>query len=210
MNIFIIIFRTIIYYFIILILFRIMGKRKISELSITDLVVSILIAEIASIGIENYEKSLLNTLLPIIIVVILEIILSSISMKSFKFRHIIDPEPSLIIKNSKLNFKEMERQRYSIDDLLTQLRDKGIKSIDEIEYAVLEKNGKLSVFKYDNKNIYPLPLILDGIVQYDTLKAINKNKIWLNKILKEEETTLDKVFYAFYKNNKCFIIKRNN
>ena len=85
---------------------------------------------------------------------ITRISLSFISMKNFKFRHIVDSTPSLIIKDGKINFKEMERQRYSIDDLLTQIRDKGIKSLDEIEYAVLENNGNLSTFLYDNKKIY--------------------------------------------------------
>ena len=72
---------------------------------------------------------------------------------------------------------------------------------------VLENNGKLSTFLYDNKNLYPMPLIIDGLIQYETLADINKSKEWLYKILKNEKTELDKVFYAFYKNNKCFIIK---
>ena len=104
----------------------------------------------------------------------------------------------------------MERQRYNLDDLLTQIRDKGIKSLDEIEYAVLENNGKLSTFLYEDKKVYPMPLILDGVIQYETLNDINKNKEWLMKILKSENVNLDKVFYAFYKNNKCFIIRKNN
>lgn len=210
MNLFTIVFRTIFYYFLVLFLFRLMGKREVGELAITDLVVTILIAEFASLAIENYKESLFTTLIPIILIAILQISLSFISMKNFKFRHIVDSTPSLIIKDGKINFKEMERQRYSIDDLLTQIRDKGIKSLDEIEYAVLENNGNLSTFLYDNKKIYPMPLIIDGVIQYDTLNDINKNKIWLTKILKEEKTNLDNVFYAFYKNNKCFIIKRND
>ena len=210
MNIFTIVFRTIFYYFLVLFLFRLMGKREVGELAITDLVVTILIAEFASLAIENYKESLFTTLIPIILIAILQISLSFISMKNFKFRHIVDSTPSLIIKDGKINFKEMERQRYSIDDLLTQIRDKGIKSLDEIEYAVLENNGNLSTFLYDNKKIYPMPLIIDGVIQYDTLNDINKNKEWLMKILKSENVNLDKVFYAFYKNNKCFIIRKNN
>jgi len=205
-----IIFRTLFYYFLILILFRIMGKREIGELGVTDLIVSVLISSFASVGIENYDVPLPETLVPILIIVVLQISLSFLSMKSFRVRAIIDSKPSLIIKDGKLNFKEMERQRYNLDDLLTQIRDKGIKSIDEIEYAVLENNGKLSTFLYDNKKIYPMPLVLDGIIQYDTLSNINKNKTWLMNILKDEKMSLENVFYAFYKNDKCFIIKRNN
>ena len=185
-----------------------MGKREIGELGISDLIVSILIAEFVSLAIENYTKPILESIIPILVIFTLQILFSYISLKSLKFRTILDSKPSLIIKDGNLNFKEMERQRYNLDDLLTQIRDKGIKSLDEIEYAILENNGKLSTFIYDNKKVYPMPLILDGIIQYDTLNDIGKNKLWLMKILKEENTKLENVFYAFYKNNKCFIIKK--
>ena len=135
--------------------------------------------------------------------------MSFLSLKSIKFRTLVDFSPSVIIRNGNINFKEMEKQRYSIEDLLTQIRDKGIKSLDEIEYAILENNGKLSVFLFDNKNIYPMPLILDGKIQYDTLNSLDKKEEWLYKILKQEKVELKNVFYAFYKNNKCFIIKKD-
>lgn len=208
MNIGTIIFRTFLYYFLFLVLFRIMGKREVGELGINDLLVSVLFAEFATLAIEKYNEPLIVTLIPVGIIVGLEIIISYLSLKNAKFRELIDSKPSLIIKDGKINFKEMERQRYGIEDLLTQIRDKGIKSIDEIEYAILENNGKLSTFLYDNKNLYPMPLIIDGLIQYETLADINKSKEWLFKILKNEKTELDKVFYAFYKNNKCFIIKK--
>lgn len=207
-NIGTIIFRTFLYYFLFLVLFRIMGKREVGELGINDLLVSVLFAEFATLAIEKYNEPLIVTLIPVGIIVGLEVLISYLSLKNTKFRELIDSKPSLIIKDGKINFKEMERQRYGIEDLLTQIRDKGIKSLDEIEYAILENNGKLSTFLYDNKNLYPMPLIIDGIIQYETLADINKSKEWLYKILKNEKTELDKVFYAFYKNNKCFIIKK--
>lgn len=208
MNIGTIIFRTFLYYFLFLVLFRIMGKREVGELGINDLLVSVLFAEFATLAIEKYNEPLIVTLIPVGIIVGLEVLISYLSLKNTKFRELIDSKPSLIIKDGKINFKEMERQRYGIEDLLTQIRDKGIKSLDEIEYAILENNGKLSTFLYDNKNLYPMPLIIDGIIQYETLADINKSKEWLYKLLKNEKTELDKVFYAFYKNNKCFIIKK--
>lgn len=208
MNIGTIVFRTFLYYFLFLVLFRIMGKREVGELGINDLLVSVLFAEFATLAIEKYNEPLIVTLIPVGIIVGLEVLISYLSLKNTKFRELIDSKPSLIIKDGKINFKEMERQRYGIEDLLTQIRDKGIKSLDEIEYAILENNGKLSTFLYDNKNLYPMPLIIDGIIQYETLADINKSKEWLFKILKNEKTELDKVFYAFYKNNKCFIIRK--
>lgn len=210
MEIFTIIFRTLLYFFLFLILFRIMGKREIGELGLNDLLVSVLFAEFATLAIEKYNEPLLKTLIPTLIIVLLQIIISYLSLKSTKVRELIDSKPSLIIKDGKINFKEMERQRYGIHDLLTQIRDKGIKSLDEIEYAILENNGKLSIFLYDDKKIYPLPLVLDGKIQYETLANINKSKDWLYKILNERNTKLENVFYAFYKNNKCFIIEKNN
>lgn len=209
MNISVIIFRTFLYYFLFLILFRIMGKREIGELSINDLLVSVLFAEFATMAIEKYNEPLIFTLIPAIIVVFLQILVSFISMKSPSFRVLIDSKPSMIVKNGKINFKEMERQRYNLEDLLSQIRDKGIKTLDEIEYAILENNGKLSIFTYDYKNIYPLPLILDGNIEYDTLENLNKDKTWLMEVLKKDNTELKNVFYAFYKNNKCYIIKKN-
>lgn len=208
MNLYIIVFRTFLYYIIFLLLFRIMGKREIGELGVNDLLVSVLFAQFATLGIENYTVPLVQTLIPTIIIVLLEVVVSFLSLKSVKFKTLVDFSPSIIIRNGNINFKEMEKQRYSIEDLLMQIRDKGIKSLDEIEYAVLESNGKLSIFLFDNKNIYPMPLILDGKIQYDTLNSINKTKEWLIKVLKQEKTTINDVFYAFYKNNKCFIIKR--
>lgn len=209
MEILIIILRTIFYYILFLILFRIMGKREVGEIGINDLIVSVLLAQFASIAIENYDDSFIKTFIPSLLIVLLQVIISFISLKNIKFRELIDSKPSLIIKNGIINFKEMEKQRYGIEDLLTQVRDKGIKSLDQIEYAILENNGKLSIFMYDNKNIYPMPLIIDGIIQFDTLKELNKNKVWVNSILKKEKVKLEDVFYAFYKNNKCFIIKKD-
>ena len=210
MDLFTIIFRTFLYYFLFLILFRIMGKREIGELGLNDLLVSVLFAQFATLAIEKYNEPLLKTLIPTLIIVLLQVIISYLSLKSTKVRELIDSKPSLIIKDGKINFKEMESQRYGIHDLLTQIRDKGIKSLDEIEYAILENNGKLSIFLYDDKKIYPLPLVLDVKVQYETLIEINKSKDWLYKILNEKNTKLENVFYAFYKNNKCFIIEKNN
>lgn len=209
MNISIIIFRTFFYYILFLVLFKVMGKREIGELGVNDLLVSVLFAEFATLAISNYKEPLLVTLIPTLIIVFLQVIVSFLSLKSIKIRNLVDSNPSMIIKNGNINFKEMEKQRYNLEDLLTQVRDKGIKSLDEVEYAVLENNGKLSIFLKDDKNVYPMPLIIDGVINYQTLVDINKDKLWLMKILKNEHTSLEQVFYAFYKNNKCFIIKRN-
>ena len=197
------------FYFFIIIIYRMMGKREIGQLSIIDLIVSILIAELVAISVEDISKSILASIIPIILLVILQIVLSYASLKSPKIREMLDGSPSFIIKNGKVNYNEMIRQKYNLDDLLTQLREKGYRNIEEIEYAILENNGTLSVFSYTNKKKSPLPMpiILDGKIQYRILKEINKDEELINKILNKKKIKLSDIFYAFYKDKNIFIIK---
>ena len=104
-----------------------MGKREIGELSVIDLIVSLFIAELVAISIENYKESLFISLIPIIILVFLQCITSRISLKNKKVRDVIDGKPSVIINRGKINFKEMLKKRYNIDDILSQLRSQYIK-----------------------------------------------------------------------------------
>ena len=203
--------RTVFFYFFVLVMFRIMGKREVGQLGVIDLVVSILIAELIAISIENIQDSMWNTIIPIIALTILEIALAYISLKSKRFRTFFDGKPSLIIDSGRVNYKEMVRQRYTIDDLLFELRQKGIKSIENVEYALLESNGKLSIFqkKIFDKN-YPLPLIVDGEIQTSTLKRINKSKYWLEYMIKKNNLMIEEVFYCFYKGHTLFIIKKDD
>lgn len=206
------IFRTIFFYFLIVFAYRIMGKREIGQLGVIDLIVSILMAELIAISIENIEDPIYLTIIPIIILVILEVGLAFIAIKSKKFRNVMSGKPSLIINHGQLEYKEMIKQRYTLDDLLLALRQQSIKSLEDVEYAFLEPNGKLSIFKYNFlklKSDYPMPLILDGNIQKETLKRINKNEIWLKRILKQKKLEKKHIFYAFYKSGKIYIIKRN-
>jgi len=189
-----------------------MGKREIGELTIMDFIVSIFIAEMVAISIENYKSDILLSIIPISVLVVLQILISSISMKSQKARKTIDGAPSVIINKGKVNFKEMLNQRYNLDDLLTQLRGESIKSIEEVDYAILETSGKLSIFKKsdDKKRTYPLALILDGIIDENVLIQIKKTKSWLIKELDKQKLKVEDVFYAFYKNKKLYIIEQNH
>lgn len=194
--------RTLFFYFFILLCYRIMGKREIAQLSISDLTISILIAELVAISIENRDDNTLLTILPIVLLVGLEVILAFIQLKSNGFREFLDGKPSLIVDKGKLNFKEMMKQRYSVDDLLLALRSNQIKSIDEVDYAILETNGKLSIFKKNFLKMsgdYPLPLVIDGRIEKETLHAINKTTSWLLNRLRDNDLSLDNLLYAFYK-----------
>lgn len=204
--------RTVFFYFFIVLLYRLMGKREIGQLGIIDLIVSILIAELVAISIENIEKSLWLTIIPLALLGGLEIFLAFISIKSRTFRRIFDGKPSLIICNGKVNYKEMVRQRYSMDDLLLSMRQKEIKNLEEIEYAFLEPNGKLSIFKYNFlhlKSTYPMPLILDGEINKKTLNFLGKNKFWLEEEIEKKNLDISNIFYAFYKGKKIYLITKS-
>ncbi len=212
MDYFIVMYRTLLFYIIITVIYRFMGKREIGQLGIVDLIVSILIAELAAISIDNRDESIFLSILPIALLVGIQILISYASLKSSFVRSIFDGNPSIIISSGKLNFNEMVKQRYNLEDLLTQLREKNIKSIEEVDYAVLETSGKLSVFKKNKKGggDYPIPLILDGIINNDTLKQLKKDNDWVESILRNENVLLKDVFYAFYRNKQLYIIRSND
>lgn len=209
MEYIVIVVKTIMYYFLLTFIFRIMGKREVGQMGTFDLVVYILIAELVAMGIEH-DSDLFIQLIPIMILGTLQITFSKISLKSNLFRKIVDGNPSIIIKNGIISFKEMVKQRYTLDDLLQQLRENKIKSIEEVGYAVLENNGSLSVFKNDEKNYYPLPIIVDGKIEKNALKDIKKDKRWLNMVLYKKNIELKNVFYAFNKDNELYIIKKSD
>lgn len=200
------VFKTFFLYIFIIICYRMMGKKELGQLSIIDLIVSILIADMAAVCIEENDYSILISVVPIVTLVLVQIGLSYLTIKSEKIRNIIDGKPSVLINRGKVNFTAMSKMRYSLDDLTTQLREQGVKSLEEVDYAVLENSGTLSVFK--NTKDYPLPLILDGKIDFSTLLEIGKDKKWVYKMLKQENLELEDVFYAFYTKDKTFIIKR--
>ena len=204
--------KSLFFYLLITVVYRIVGKREIGELSIMDFIVSIFIAELAAISIENYNDNMFLSIIPIAVLVVLQIFSAKLSLKSENVRSLIDGNPSVIINRGKVNFEEMLKQRYNLDDLLTQLRAKSIKSIEEVDYAILETSGKLSIFKReDDKNhTYPLPVIIDGKIQEDVLIQIGKDKKWIEESLKKEEYLLDDIFYGFYRNKRLFLIRNEN
>ncbi|NKE06423.1 YetF domain-containing protein [Mesobacillus selenatarsenatis] len=211
---FIILFRTVFLYLLILLIFRIMGKREIGELSILDLVVYIMIAEMSSLAIENTKDPLINTLLPIGIFVIIQITLAMLSLKSKKFRDIVDGKPTIIINDGKIDEKAMRSQRYNFDDLLLQLREKDVGDIADVEYAILEPSGTLSIFQkkqgeqegQQDSSSLALPLIIDGEVQEDNLGMIDKSSSWLlEQLRKQGYEDPGEISFCSYQNGKFYI-----
>lgn len=202
--------RTVLLYVVVLIIFRVMGKREIGELSILDLVVFIMIAEMAVMAIENPKDPLLYSILPMLTLLIIQIGLAIWSLKSNRMRNFIDGKPSIIIENGKINEHEMKRQRYNFNDLLVQLRDKNIKNVADVEFAILESSGRLSVFEKNQqsgeKGNLNLPFIIDGIIQEEHLLHEHKTTEWLKtELQKLGYSNLDKISYCSYDNGKFFV-----
>ncbi|WP_203361628.1 DUF421 domain-containing protein [Bacillus sp. REN10] len=183
-----IVFRTIFLYIVILFVFRLMGRREIGELSILDLVVFLMIGEMAVIAIEEPGEPIMHTIAPIFVLAVVQITFAFISLKSKKFREVIDGKPEIIIFQGRINEQAMRRQRYNFHDLLLQMREKDIRHIDQVEYAILEPSGSLSILQKENKRksgTFTLPLILDGDIQYEHLQMIEQTEEWLLKALKK-------------------------
>ncbi|PLR78024.1 hypothetical protein CU633_07125 [Bacillus sp. V3-13] len=203
----VIIFRTLFVYTTILCIFRLMGKREIGELSILDLVVFIMIAELAVVAIEDPKDPLIDTILAMGVLMVIQIVLAFISLKSKKFRDIIDGRPSVIINKGKIDEKAMKQQRYNFDDLMLQLREKDIRNIADVEFAILEPSGKLSVFvKSKDEGQITMPLIVDGVIQEENLARIDKTNFWLRQELRKRGyKDVKEISFCSYQNGMFFI-----
>ncbi len=192
-----VIIRTLILYITTVLLLRLMGKRQIGQLQPYELVVIIMISELASIPMQNTGIPLINGIIPIFILVTAEISLSFISLQSERARGVIAGQPSVLIENSLILEPELRRLRLNINELLEQLRQKGVHDVADVEYAILETSGQLSLILKSSKrpvqpqdmNIWPdyegLPvtLIVDGRVIEPNLAKANRDMAWLEREL---------------------------
>lgn len=214
MHVTTVVLRTLFLYLMILVTFRVMGKREIGQLSIVDFVVSIMIAEIAVISIEDPDKPLTMTIVPILILMAVQYTLAFISLKSQSLRQLVDGKPITIIKNGRVDEEIMRKQRYNYDDLLMQLREKNVRSIQDVEFAILEPNGELSVFKKANEpfggntnNHFPIPLIIDGKIQEENVERIEKNPFWLRQELRKLGfKDIKKISYCVWNSDGTFFV----
>lgn len=199
-------FRTVFLYIFILVVFRLMGKREVGELSIMDLVVFVLIAECVAFALEDVDKPVIQNVFPIIILLAIQYINSLFTLKSKKIRDVIDGDPSLIIRDGVIDQKEMRKQRYNLDDLFQQMREERVPSVQQIDYAFLEPSGKLSIFlKSDDPLV--LALIVDGYIVDKHLTIMNKDKDWLTNELKKQgySERINEIFYCCYENNELHV-----
>lgn len=188
-------FRAIVLYLIVLVVMRLMGKREIGQLQPFELAISIMIADLASIPMTEIGIPIFNGIVPILGLLVMHLILSLINLKSLKAREIICGKPSILIYRGKINEKELKKERFTINELEERLRGNNVVNLGDVEYAILETSGQVTVIQKPEKrntipedfNIVPkyegIPydLVVDGKVMNKNLKAIGKNYNWLKK-----------------------------
>ncbi|MBR6647587.1 MAG: DUF421 domain-containing protein [Clostridia bacterium] len=215
--------RTFLLYFIVILVVRFMGKRQIGQLQPTELVVTFLLSEIAAIPLENSSVPLIYSLSAIILLACLEIISSGIALKSGKYRRAVEGNAVFIIKEGRLDTNAIKKLRYSIDDIMEGLRQKDVFDISEVEYAVVETNGNLSVLlksdkiplslsdlglKKEEKGV-PAVVVADGKFIYSNFSLCRTSEEKIRKVLEKEKLTADKVMLmTLDKKGNKFIIPR--
>lgn len=200
-----IIIRTVLLYLILLIVFRLMGKREVGELSIVDLAIFVLMAEVAALALDDVHNPFVKDILPIVILFFIQYVNSWFILKNKKLRDFIEGDPTLIIRDGWLCEIEMRKQRYNLDDLLQQLREQGVGSVQDVAYAFLEQSGKLSIYLKEQGPLI-LPLVMDGYVDQRHLKIIGKDMDWLeHELMLQGFPNMRDIFYCSYDNGKWFV-----
>lgn len=202
--------KSFIFYFVIIFALRLMGKREVGELSVFDVVIYFVMSELLAISISNEDESIFKSLVPIFTLAFLQMIISWLILKSKRIRGIFDGEVSILIHNGHINQDVMRRERYNIDDLMSQLRSKDICSPEEVAFAILETNGQLSILPRNKCKVkHPNPLISDGSIDRKVLEDLSLDDRWLKKaLLNEGIKDINEVFLCIYQKNGLFVIKK--
>lgn len=206
---FIVLFRTIVLYVLVVFIMRIMGKRQIGQLQPFELVIAIMVSQLASIPMQDTRIPLVHGIIPIITLLILQVLISLAQLKSELARAIFCGKPSILISKGKIDIKQLRNNKFNINDLLEEIRLQGYYDIEDIEYAILETSGQLSIIpktelepatKKDlniksSQDKLPVTLILDGKINNENLKLIDKNKSWLKSQLTRNNVSSEKQIF---------------
>lgn len=202
--------KTVILYALIIFGLRLMGKRQLGELQPTEFVITILISNIATLPIEDVDIPLLTGILPILTLVCCEVIMSALSLKSRRARKFLSGSPKIIIRDGVIDQKELKSLRFSIDDLMEQLRQNSIFDIADVAFAIVETTGKLSVYqKFEARSVTaqmlnlpsqgeetapPVVMVSDGQLIRESLEYCNLRPEWLEKTLRDQKVALRDIF----------------
>ena len=209
LNIFI---RVLILYILVLIIMRMMGKRELGQMQPFELVVAIMIADLASIPMADTGIPITNGIIPILALLLIQLVISIINLKSIKGRKIICGMPSILIYRGKIDEKTMKKEKFTINELQERLRQNNVFSLGDVEYAILETSGDVAIIQKPNKrnvttedlnlNVeyegIPYDLVIDGKIMYENLKAIGKNYNWLEREISKFNVKPKEVLIATY------------
>lgn len=187
--------RAIILYIIVLIVMRLMGKREIGQLQPFELAISIMIADLATIPMADPGIPISNGIIPILGLLVMHLVISIINIKSIRAREIICGKPSILIYRGKIDEKVLRKERFTVNELQERLRGNNVVNIGDVEYAILETSGEVTIIQKPNRRAtipedfgiepdyegIPYDLVVDGKIMYDNLKILNKSEEWLRK-----------------------------
>ena len=193
--------RTLIIYVLLSVTLKIMGKRQIGELDVNELVSTLLISEIAAIPIDDPDLPLMNAIIPIFFILSLEIILSHAKTKSNTIKKCVEGHPSFIIYNGILNQRVLKENRISINEFLAEMRNQGVGNIKDIDYAILEQSGKISILSSKNSKLAHC-IIIDGEINHRELDSLNISSYEIEAFLEEKELQLKNVFLLTIDDNR--------
>jgi len=200
--------RTILLYLVLIAVVRLMGKRQIGQMEASEFVVTMLVANLASIPMQDGAIPLYSGLVPIITVLGVELVLSALSMKSVRLRKILCGKPVILVENGNILQKNLRKTRITLDELTGHLREKDVLDLQAVQYAILETNGNLSVFPYPKekpasakeagvqvkKQFLPITVISDGELIAKNLAKANKDTAWVDKVLQQRQATIEETW----------------
>ncbi len=205
----IVLIRALILYIVVICSVRLMGKRQLGELQPSELVITILISNIATLSLEDTDTPLMRGILPVLALVCFEVIMSWASLKSVRLRRMISGSPKIIIREGVIDQEMLHALRFSVDDLMTSLRTNGVFHIGEVQFAIVETNGAVSVYQKPDfqpatrKDVHagdgtlldpPQVIVADGQLRARALKAIGQDEKWLRAVLRASGMELQEVF----------------
>ena len=220
-----ILIRTVIIYAFLLATIRLMGKRQLGELEISELVTTLLISEIASLPITDQSVPVMHAVIPLVTILSLEVLLSVILLKFPALKNLASARPTVLIRHGTLEQKELGRIRISLDELISELRQSGVSHIDDVDYAILEQNGKISIIlkkeasapTAGDLNIIMKEtgiqhaLVEDGVVNDYNLRLLGHNREWLERTLRERScSTKDTFLLTEDDGGTLYLVKKEN
>lgn len=210
MDILSLFFRTFLFYAILMLSLRIMGKRQIGDAEPSDLAVTILISELVSTPLQNAEEPILNSLVPIAVLVVIEIAVALLSLKNLRLRRFFQGRYGILVEDGKINQKELTKAHITVDELLEEIRQNGGVSVDEVRLCVLETSGRMSVIMKNGTTPAKLPvtLISDGKTIGRNLKECGISKETLEKFLSDEKTGIKDIFWAYFSDGEIKTVKK--